>query len=163
MTHWDDTTQWAFDEVKQIVNDHRDQHWVALNYMKEALPIWVTTNGCLTRGGRYINQGFDPDDAKVIGFWLGKWNSAQQNYLVHKLKLLALVETLKRFRGILHGTKFTVRTDHKGLVHLKTQRDLSHHQHRWLDILNEFDFDTEYIPGEPNGFADTLSRIYSDE
>ena len=56
-----------------------------------------------------------------------------------------------------------MRTDHKGLVHLKTQRDLSHRQHRWLDVLNEFDFDIEYIPGETNGFADALSRIYSDE
>ena len=34
---------------------------------------------------------------------------------------------------------------------------------RWLDVLNEFDFEIEYIPGETNGFADALSRIYSDE
>ena len=56
-----------------------------------------------------------------------------------------------------------MRTDHKGLIHLKTQRDLSHRQHRWLDVINEFDFDVEYIPGETNGFADALSRIYSNE
>ena len=40
---------------------------------------------------------------------------------------------------------------------------MSPHQHRWLDVLNEFDFEIEYIPGETNGFADALSRIYSDE
>jgi hypothetical protein len=80
-----------------------------------------------------------------------------------KQELLALVETLKRFRGLLHGTSFTVRTDHKGLIHLKSQRDLSPRQHRWLDILNEFDFEIEYIPGETNELADALSRIYSDE
>ena len=32
-----------------------------------------------------------------------------------------------------------------------------------MDILNEFDFNIEYIPGETNEFADSLSRIYSDE
>ena len=82
---------------------------------------------------------------------------------MHELELLALVETLKHFRGILHGTKFTVRTDHKALIHLKKQRVLSPRQHRWLDVLNKFDFEIEYIPGETNGFADALSRIYSDE
>ena len=160
---WDDTAQRAFDEVKKIVNDHRSQRREALDYSKGAPPIWVTTDGCLTGGGGYVSQGIDPDNAKVVGFWSGKWGSAQQNYPVHELELLALVETLKRFRGILHGTSFTVRTDHKGLTHLRNQKELSHRQHRWLDILKEFDFEIEYIPGDTNGFADALSRIYSDE
>ena len=160
---WDDTAQRAFDEVKKIVNDHRDQRREALDYSKDAPPIWVTTDGCMTGGGGYVSQGIDPKDAKVVGFWSGKWSSAQQNYPVHELELLALVETLKRFRGILHGTRFTVRTDHKALIYLKKQRDLSPRQHRWLDVLNEFDFEIEYLPGEANGFADALSRMYSDE
>ena len=63
----------------------------------------------------------------------------------------------------MHGTQFTVQTDHKVLIHLKKQRDLSPRQHRWLDVLNEFDFEIEYIPGESNQFANALSRIYSDE
>ena len=160
---WDDTAQRAFDEVKQIVSDHRDQRREALEYTKGAPPIWVTTDGCLTGGGGYVSQGADPDKAKIVGFWSGKWSSAQQNYPVHELELLALVETLKRFRGILHGAQFTVRTDHQALIHLQNQRDLSPRQHRWLDVLNEFDFEINYIPGETNSFADSLSRIYSDE
>jgi hypothetical protein len=160
---WDDTAQRSFDNVKKIVNEHRNQRREALDYSTSAPPIWVTTDGCLTGGGGYVSQGADPNDAKVVGFWSGKWNSAQQNYPVHELELLALVETLKRFRGILHGTQFTVQTDHKALIHLKNQRDLSPRQHRWLDVLNEFDFEIAYIPGNTNGFADALSRIYSDE
>ena len=154
---WDNTAQRAFDEVKQIVNDHWDLCHEALDYSEGAPPIWVTTDGCLTGGGGYISQGDDPDASKVVGFWSGKWSSAQQNYPMHKLKLLALIETLKRFRGILHGTQFTVWTDHKVLIHLKKQRDLSPRQHRWLDILNEFYFEIEYIPGESNQFTDALS------
>jgi hypothetical protein len=160
---WDDTAQRSFDEVKKIVNDHRDRRRKALDYSEGAPPIWVTTDGCLTGGGGFVSQGDDPTTASVVGFWSGKWSSAQQNYPVHELELLALIETLKRFRGILHGTKFTVRTDHKGLTSFKSQKDISHRQHRWLDILNEFDFNIEYIPGDTNDFADALSRIYSDE
>jgi hypothetical protein len=160
---WDDTAQRSFDKVKEIVNDHRNQRRKALNYSEGAPPIWVTTDGCLTGGGGFVSQGENPDKADVVGFWSGKWNAAQQNYPVHEQELLALIETLKRFRGMLHGTYFKVQMDHKGLVHLKTQRDLSARQHRWLDILNEFDFDIEYIPGSTNNFADALSRIYSDK
>ena len=160
---WDDTAQRSFEEVKEIVSDHRNSRQKALDYTEGAPPIWVTTDGCLTGGGGYVSQGEDPDNANVVGFWSGKWNPAQQNYPVHEQELLALIETLKCFRGILHGTKFTVRTDHKGLTHLKTQRDLSHRQHRWLDVINEFDFDIQYIPGDTNGLVDALSRIYSDE
>ena len=104
-------------------------------------------DGCLTGGGGYVSQGQDLEKVKVIAFWSGKWNSAQQNYLVHKLELLALIKMLKQFQGILHGTQFTVRTDHHSLEHLMKQRNLSAHQHQWLDVLNEFDFTIRYIPG----------------
>ena len=160
---WDDTTQRSFEEVKKIVGDHRDQRQEALNYVKGAPPIWVTTDVYLTGGGGYVSQGTDPSKAKVMSFWLGKWNAAQQNYPVHEQELLALIETLKRFRGILHGTMFTVQTDHKALTHLMRQKDLSPWQHHWLDILIEFNFNIEYIPGDTNEFADTLSRIYSND
>ena len=64
---------------------------------------------------------------------------------------------------MLHGTKFTVRTDHRALTHFMKQKNLSARRHRWIDILSKFDFKTEYIPGETNGFADALSQIYSNE
>ena len=160
---WDDTAQRSFDQVRQIVEEHRDKRRKALDYSEGADPIYVTTDGCLTGGGGYVSQGKDPESANVVSFWSGKWNAAQQNYPVHEQELLALVETLKRFRGVLHGTKFSVRTDHKALEYFMKQQNLSPRQHRWIDILSEFDFEIRYIPGETNGFADALSRVYSDE
>ena len=160
---WDETAQRSFDQVKQIVNEHRDNRRKALDYRAGADPIYVTTDGCLTGGGGYVSQGKNPETANVVAFWSGKWNAAQQNYPVHEQELLSLVETLKRFRGVLQGTKFIVRTDHKALEHFMKQRNLSPRQHRWIDVLSEFDFNIQYIPGETNEFADALSRIYSDE
>ena len=122
---WDATAQRSFDEVKRIVNTHRNKHRKALDYSEGAEPIFVTTDGCLTGGGSFVSQGRDPVTSNVVSFWSGKWNSAQQNYPVHKQELLALVETLKRFRGILYGTKFTVRTDHRALIHFMKQKNLS--------------------------------------
>jgi len=155
---WDDTAQRSFDNVKRIVDEHRNKRQKALNYTKGADPIYVTTDGCLTGGGGYVSQGMDPESADVVAFWSGKWNAAQQNYPVHEQELLALVETLKRFRGVLHGTQFVVRTDHKALEYFLKQRNLSARQHRWLDVLSEFNFEIQYIPGETNRFADTGGR-----
>ena len=107
---WDDTAQRSFDSVKQIVNEHRDNRRKALDYSEGADPIYVTTDGCLTGGGGYVSQGKDPETSNIVSFWSGKWNAAQQNYPVHEQELLALVETLKRFHGILHGTRFEIRT-----------------------------------------------------
>ena len=116
------------------------------------------------RRGRLCEPGEGPCDVQRPSFWSRKWNGAQQNYPAHEQELLALVETLNRFRGILHGTKFTVRTVHRALIHFMKQKDLSVRRHRLLDVSSAFDFEVEYIlPGETNGFADALSRIYSGE
>ena len=126
---WDATAQRSFEEVKNIVNEYRNNRRKALDYSKEAEPIYVTTDGCLTGRGGYVSQGKDPKTANVVAFWPGKWNSAQQNYPVHELELLALVETLKRFRGVLHRTRFITQTDHRALEHFLKQKNLSARQH----------------------------------
>ncbi|KAF8690216.1 hypothetical protein AX14_003067 [Amanita brunnescens Koide BX004] len=160
---WDHTAQRAFDEVKDCVNTWRDHHRVSLDYSPNGDPIFLSTDACCTGASGYVSQGKDWKSAKVVTFWSGKFNSAQQNYPVHEQELLAIVESLKRFRGVLHGTEFQINTDHRTLQHFMGQKNLSPRQHRWLDILNEFTFTINYIPGESNVLADALSRIYSDE
>nr|GAT46347.1 predicted protein [Mycena chlorophos] len=160
---WGPTEQRAFEEVKEIVHRWRNHHRVSMDYNADALTINLVTDASCTGASGYVSQGKDLKMAKVIAFWSGKFNSAQQNYPVHEQELLAIVESLKRFRGLLHGTKFRILTDHRSLEHLMAQKNLSPRQHRWLDILNEFDFTIRYIPGESNELADALSRIYSDE
>ena len=160
---WTHKHQRAFELVKDIVSKWRDHHRVALDYSSEVQTINLVTNASLTGASGHISQGDDLRTAKVVTFWSGKFNSAQQNYPVHEQELLAIVELLKHFRGLLHGAKFRICTDHKALEYIMGQRNLSPRQHRWMDVLNEFDFSIHYIPGETNVLADALSRIYSDE
>ncbi|KAJ3474471.1 hypothetical protein NLI96_g12441 [Meripilus lineatus] len=141
---WTETHQRAFEEVQTIVQQHADHRRKPLNYSKDAPRINLVTDASMTGASGYISQGNDLKTAKVVTFWSGKFNSAQQNYPVHEQELLAIVES-------------------QGIRVIKTQKHLSPRQHRWVDVLNEFDYDINYIPGETNVLADALSRIYSDE
>ena len=158
---WTPTEQCAFDEVRMNVEKWRHLRRVNLDYNATASPINLTCDACNTGGSGVISQGHDLETARIIAFWSGKFNSAQQNYPVHEQELLAIVESLKRFRNLLHGARFRIFTDHKALEFLQTQKNLSPRQTRWLETLSDFDFTIEYIPGETNILADALSCVYS--
>lgn len=59
---------------------------------------------------------------------------------------------------LLLGMKVNVMTDHHSLTYLLCQRTLSRRQARWLEHLADFHLDFQYIRGEDNTVADTLSR-----
>jgi hypothetical protein len=134
-----------------------------LDYRKDAPRIWLVTDGCNSGIAGVICQGSDWKKAKVAAFFSAKLNSAQQNYPVHEIEMLAGVESMLRHRDILQGCQFTWVTDHKGLTHLVNQKNLSGRQARWVEKISGFDFDIKYVPGTENVLADAFSRIYSNE
>ena len=75
--------------------------------------------------------------------------------------MLAGVETMLRHCDILQGVKFKWFTNHKGLIHLINQKNLSGCQARWLEKISEFDFEIVYVPGVENILSDALSRLYA--
>jgi len=62
------------------------------------------------------------------------------------------------FRGELQGYKVIVLTDHKPLVTFMTTWQDKQIKIRWQQVMSEFDIHIEYIEGEENFIADTLSR-----
>ncbi|THH27321.1 hypothetical protein EUX98_g6860 [Antrodiella citrinella] len=160
---WDFTHQRAFDEIKRLLHEHREHRRVPLEYSGDAPPIWLVTDGSLGGIAGVITQGTDWRTGRVAAFFSAKLSSAQMNYPVHEIEMLAGVEAMQRHRDILLGCAFTWVTDHKGLTHFLAQRNLSGRQARWLEKISEFNFQVEYVPGVENVLADALSRIYSND
>ncbi|KAG8942401.1 hypothetical protein FRC04_003767 [Tulasnella sp. 424] len=160
---WGPTEQRAFDDVKQIVQEHRDVHTRPISDDPNAGPINLMTDALLTSGGRALSQGTDIMTANYIAFWSGKFSAAQQNYPTHERELLAVVETLKRFQHHLIRRRFRLYTDHKALKWFDTQKELSHRQLRWSKFMQKFEYEVHYLPGPKNVVGDALSRMYSDE
>nr|VWP01829.1 Uncharacterized protein [Ganoderma boninense] len=158
---WEFTHQRAFDEIKKLLHAHREHHRVPLDYSKDAPCIWLVTDGSHGGIAGVVTQGDDFRHGQVAAFFSAKLSSAQMNYPVHEIEMLAGIELMRRHRDILLGCSFTWVTDHKGLIHLLKQKNLSGHQARWLEHISEFDFTIEYVPGVENVLADALLRIYA--
>jgi len=87
-----------------------------------------------------------------------KMNNHEMNYPVHEQELLAIIHALREWRHYLHGSQFTVVTDHRSLQYLQTQPHLSARQVRWSEFVQRFDFVVTYQAGKENHVADALSR-----
>jgi hypothetical protein len=99
-------------------------------------------------------HGYNP-----VAFASRKLCSAEKNYPVHERELLAIVYALKEWRPYLHGSRFVIKTDHNPLRYLDTQSNLSKRQMRWMETLQEYDYEIVYVQGKFNVVADALSRI----
>ncbi|GKA97126.1 putative reverse transcriptase domain-containing protein [Tanacetum coccineum] len=94
---------------------------------------------------------------KVIAYASRQLKIHENNYTTHDLELGAIVFALKIWRHYLYGTKCTVFTDHKSLQHILDQKELNMRQHRWLELLSDYDCEIHYHPGKANILADALS------
>ena len=83
----------------------------------------------------------------------------EQEKCVYDLELKALMFALDKWRVYLDGQiGTTVDTDHKSLIWLATQKELSPTQGQFLDTLARCDLKIKYIKGELNIPGDVLSR-----
>ncbi|GBG60312.1 hypothetical protein CBR_g4267 [Chara braunii] len=72
--------------------------------------------------------------------------------------LYAIYEVLTHWRHYLLGRFFYVRTDHRTMRWMGTQPVLSGALKRWIEVIEQYDVEPQYIKGEYNKVADALSR-----
>ena len=87
-----------------------------------------------------------------------KCTKGESHYPSYKGELAALVSAIKRFEPYLSLTKFVVRTDASALKWLATMRSGEAIISRWHQVLAQYSFTVEHVPGKFNVVADALSR-----
>ena len=99
---------------------------------------------------------------RYLGFFSKVLKDVETRYPITKLECLAVVKSVQHFHEFLFGQHFTLLTDHKPLEALFRSENqmLTNTVQQWLDILMEYSFDVEYIPGVENQLPDKLSRLY---
>jgi len=121
------------------------------------LPFVVTTDASDFDVGAVLEQdkgkGLQP-----IAYFSKKLLPAETRYSVHEIELLAIVCALQHWRHFLYRRQFTIYSDHKALIHWKTQPKLNNRQVRWSELLADYNYTIVYKPGKDNQVADCLSR-----
>jgi len=95
---------------------------------------------------------------RPICFFSRKMKPNERKYHTYERELLGLIKLLRANRHYLIGRHFRCFTDHKSIEFLQKQPHLSRRQADWVELLQEFDFHIEHIPGRWNSVADILSR-----
>ncbi len=148
---WDPIHQQAFDNVKAAIANE-----TVLAYPDFLKPFEIYTDASSTQLGAMITQ-----DNMPIAFFSRKLSKTQQKYSVTEIELLAIVETLKEFKGMLWGQDIKVYTDHKNLT-----RDAlgltSDRVYCWWLLLEEYALEILYIKGIHNTVADAILRLEYD-
>ncbi len=101
--HWDEVQQKAFDMVKATIAKD-----VVLAYPDYDNTFEVYTDASSTQLGSVITQSNRP-----LAFFSRKLSETQQKSSVTEIELLAIMETIKEFKGMLWGQKLVVYIDHK--------------------------------------------------
>jgi len=146
--HWDAIHQKAFDEIKEVIA--RD---VVLAYPDFDETFEIYTDASTRQLGAVITQKNRP-----IAFFSRKLTDTQRRYTVTEQELLAIVETLKEFKGMLWGQKIKIYTDHKNLTR-DALGESSDRVYRWRLLLEEYAPEIVYIKGINNTVADAISRL----
>uniref|UniRef100_A0A0N5BBX0 RNA-directed DNA polymerase n=1 Tax=Strongyloides papillosus TaxID=174720 RepID=A0A0N5BBX0_STREA len=143
-----------------------ESHTIAFNKLKDALinattlsPPDNTKNYTIFTDASFQGLGAAlVQNDKPIAFASRSLKPAEKNYPIIKLEALGLVYALKQFRPYIYGKHTVVVTDHKPLLALLKNKELTGILQRYQMAIMEYDLTIQYIKGEANNVADYLSR-----
>ncbi len=148
---WDPTHQQAFDNVKAAIAKE-----TVLAYWDFLKPFEIHTDASSMQVGAVITQ-----DNRPIAFFSRKLSKTQQKYSVMEIELLAIVETLKEYKGMLWGQDIKVYTDHKNLTKDALGLTSDRVYHWWL-LLEEYAPPKIHTKGIHNTVADAILQLEYD-
>ncbi|KAG5896052.1 hypothetical protein JTB14_011047 [Gonioctena quinquepunctata] len=93
---------------------------------------------------------------KVIGYFSKTLSKPERNYCVTRRELLAVVKGVEHFYKYVYGRRFLLRTDHAALKWLLQFKNPEGQVARWIERLQEFDFEIEHRAGTSHKNADAL-------
>ncbi|GBM25219.1 Transposon Ty3-G Gag-Pol polyprotein [Araneus ventricosus] len=155
--NWTDESGQAF---QNCINDLKVENY--LEHPNSNAAIILLTDASDRAIGGCI-QKREGDSWKLFLFFSRKLSTAEQKYSAYDREFLAIFASIKYFRYLLEGTKFTILTDHEPIAYAFSQKieKLSPRQINHLNFIAQFTVDIKHISENDNLVADALSRIES--
>ena len=110
----------------------------------------------------WFGQMQDDGMIRPARFHFKKFNNAQMNYGITKKELLAMVDSVRHFRGVLQGHPVTILRVHQPLVAFMSSLQTNQMMIRRQESLSQLDITIKHIDGKKNVIADPLTRTYKE-
>ena len=154
-------SKWAFDRECEEAFDMLKESLVSdpiLRMPGFKRPFLLFTDASGFALGAILSQKDDEGNEYVCQYASRLLKGAEYHYGITEKECLAVLWAIKHFRVYLHGTKFTVITDHSALVWLMSVADPTGRLARWSLYLQAYQFDIVHRKGRVHSNVDALSR-----
>ncbi|GBL80842.1 Retrovirus-related Pol polyprotein from transposon 297, partial [Araneus ventricosus] len=150
--NWTDECEKSFNSLKQALTSSP-----ILTYPRTDKDFILDTDASNEGIGAVLSQNTGNEE-RVIAYFSKSLGKPERNYCVTRKELLAIVKSIEHFHHYLYGRKFLLRTDHASLRWLLNFKEPEGQIARWIQRLQEYDFEIQHRKGTSHGNADTLSR-----
>lgn len=150
---WETTEQDAFEKVKSLFIET-----IQLQHPDFNKPYYLQTDSSGIGLAGVLYQIDENGENRVLGFHSKALRGAQLNWTVTEQEFYAIISCLGKFETYLRGAKVIIKTDHKALTFVKTWRLYNARVTRWVNYLENFQYEVQHVSGKENIVADTLSR-----
>lgn len=151
---WTADCQSAFEELR-----HRLSTAPVLAHPDFSRAFILDTDASNTGIGAVLSQIDEGGAERAVAYGSRLLSKPERRYCVTRRELLAVVYFTRQFRPYLAGRHFILRTDHGSLAWLRNFKEPEGQLARWLERLQEFDFEIEHRRGRKHTNADALSRL----
>ena len=128
-----------------------------LGYPLPDAPLILDTDASNQAVGAILSQ-FQDGQEQVIAYYSQTLSRPQKQYCISRRELVAVINAVQHFHHYLYGQHFTVRTHHAALKWLLSFRNPEGQIARWIQRLQEYDFEIEHHSGLKYNNVDALSR-----
>ena len=117
-------------------------------------PFTLDTDASGHAIGAVLSQVQESQERVVAYYYSRTMNRTEEQYCVTRKQLLAIAEAVKHFHPYLYGHHFTIRSDHAALQWLLKFRNPEGQIARWIQRLQEYDFQVNHRAGHLHTNAD---------
>ena len=149
---WNSDAVTAFHNVREGVAQCSIMHFI-----NDTDPVFLHTDASDYGIGGYLFQVDIHGKEHPIAFHSRSLSKAQLRWSVIQKEAFGMFDSIIKLSSLLRDRPFTLRTDHRNLLFITQNSNPM--VVRWYMRLCEFSFTIEFISGELNHIADSMSRL----
>ena len=152
--NWTPECESSFKAIKEALANA-----AMLRHPRPNAALALTTDASNVAMGAVLEQR-GPNGWEPLGFFSARLKNNEQRWPPFDRELLAAFRSIRHFRHMVEGRRFTLYTDHQSLVPALSKKTEPHtaRQTYQLSGIAEYTTDIRYIEGKANVVADALSR-----